>query len=37
MRQMGYGRRFRAALPPMAWLDHEQQALDWLQELARSH
>ncbi len=37
MRQMGYGRRLRAALPPMAWLTEETQALAWLTELAQSH
>ncbi len=37
MRQMGYGRRLRAALPPMGWLDDETQALDWLAELAAAH
>ncbi len=37
MRQMGYGRRLRAALPPMGWLDDEDQALAWLQELAAEH
>ncbi|MFN7726193.1 MAG: ATP-dependent DNA helicase [Rubrivivax sp.] len=37
MRQMGYGRRLRAALPPMGWLDDEAQALDWLHSLAAEH
>ncbi len=37
MRQMGYGRRLRAALPPMGWLDEENDALAWLQELASAH
>ena len=37
MRQMGYGRRLRAALPPMGWLDDEAEALDWLRELAAAH
>jgi len=37
MRQMGYGRRLRAALPPMAWLDNEDQALAWLHQLASAH
>ena len=34
MRKMGYGRRLRAALPPMGWLDGEAQALEWLDVLA---
>ena len=37
MRQMGYGRRLRAALPPMGWLDDEEQALEWLALLAQGH
>jgi ATP-dependent DNA helicase DinG len=37
MRQMGYGRRLRAALPAMGWLDDEAAALDWLAELAAQH
>ena len=37
MRQMGYGRRLLAALPPMGRLDDEPQALDWLAELAAAH
>ena len=37
MRQMGYGRRLRAALPPMGWLLEEEQALSWLGELAAAH
>ena len=37
MRQMGYGRRLRAALPPMGWLDDEAEALAWLHELAAAH
>ncbi|MDE2081768.1 MAG: ATP-dependent DNA helicase [Burkholderiales bacterium] len=37
LRQMGYGRRLLAALPPMALLDEEAQALDWLAELAAAH
>ncbi len=37
MRQMGYGHRLRAALPPMALLSEEEEALAWLQELAWSH
>ncbi len=37
LRQMGYGRRLLAALPPMARLESEAQAMDWLAELAHSH
>ena len=37
MRQMGYGRRLIAALPPMAVLDDEAAALAWLSELAWAH
>jgi ATP-dependent DNA helicase DinG len=37
MRQMNYGARLRAALPPMTELAHEAQALDWLGELASAH
>ena len=37
LRQMRYGRRLLAALPPMGRLDDEQQALDWLIELASAH
>jgi ATP-dependent DNA helicase DinG len=37
LRQMNYGARLRAALPPMAELQHEQDALDWLAELAAAH
>lgn len=37
MRQMGYGRRLRTALPPMGWLEDETQALAWLGELAAEH
>ena len=37
MRQMAYGVRLRAALPPMGWLDDEAAALDWLAELAADH
>lgn len=33
MRQMGYGRRLVRALPPMAPLETEDQALDWLAEI----
>jgi ATP-dependent DNA helicase DinG len=37
MRQMAYGRRLLAALPPMGLLADESQALAWLQELAWAH
>lgn len=37
LRQMGYGRRLLAALPPMTRLDDESEALEWLRELAQSH
>jgi ATP-dependent DNA helicase DinG len=37
MRQMNYGARLRAALPPMTELAQESQALDWLGELAAGH
>jgi ATP-dependent DNA helicase DinG len=37
MRAMPYGRRLRAALPPMGVLDDEAQALAWLAELAAAH
>ncbi len=37
LRQMGYGRRLLAALPPMGVLADEAQALDWLAELAAAH
>lgn len=37
LRQMGYGRKLRAALPPMGTLDTEDDALAWLDELAASH
>jgi ATP-dependent DNA helicase DinG len=37
MRQMGYGRRLRAALPPMGWVDDEAAALAWLDELRQAH
>ncbi|MFN3297562.1 ATP-dependent DNA helicase [Caldimonas sp.] len=36
MATMAYGRRLRAALPPMRWLDSEDDALAWLMELAAS-
>jgi ATP-dependent DNA helicase DinG len=34
---MGYGRRLRAALPPMTPLGSEQEALAWLRMLADDH
>jgi len=37
LRQMGYGRKLLAALPPMAVLPDEAQALQWLRELALAH
>ncbi len=37
MAGMNYGRRLRAALPPMTPLETEAEALDWLRELAASH
>jgi ATP-dependent DNA helicase DinG len=37
LRQMTYGRRLLAALPPMGRLAEEDQALDWLAELAAGH
>jgi ATP-dependent DNA helicase DinG len=37
MRQMPYGARLRAALPPMSELSSQAQALDWLAELAAEH
>ena len=37
LRQMAYGRRLLAALPPMGVLDDEAQALDWLGLLASMH
>ena len=37
LRQMAYGRRLLAALPPMGRLGEENQALDWLAELAAAH
>jgi ATP-dependent DNA helicase DinG len=33
LRSMGYGRRLRAALPPMPLLDGEPAAMDWLRAL----
>lgn len=35
--QMGYGRRLLAALPPMAALASEDEAMAWLTELAAAH
>ena len=37
LRQMGYGRKLRQALPPMGTLDTEADALAWLEELASAH
>ena len=37
LRQMGYGRRLLAALPPMGRLPEEADALAWLDELAAAH
>ena len=37
LRQMSYGRRLLAALPPMGRLDDEEEALQWLQSLAAAH
>jgi ATP-dependent DNA helicase DinG len=37
LRQMGYGTRLRAALPPMTPLGEEAEALAWLAELAAAH
>ncbi len=37
LRQMRYGRRLLAALPPMGQLDNEGQVMDWLAELAHGH
>jgi ATP-dependent DNA helicase DinG len=37
MRAMPYGRRLRAALPPMGVLDDEAAAMAWLGELAAAH
>jgi len=34
---MGYGKRLLAALPPMGRLQDEEEALDWLAELAAGH
>jgi ATP-dependent DNA helicase DinG len=37
LRQRPYGRRLRAALPPMGTLDTEDEALEWLDQLAAAH
>jgi ATP-dependent DNA helicase DinG len=37
LRQMGYGRRLLAALPPMAMLHDEADAMAWLGDLAARH
>ena len=37
LREMAYGKRLLAALPPMQQLAHEDEALDWLQLLAAAH
>ena len=37
MRQMGYGRRLLAALPPMGVVRDESEALCWLSDLALAH
>jgi ATP-dependent DNA helicase DinG len=37
VRQMGYGRRLLAALPPMGVIGDEPEALDWLARLADAH
>ena len=37
LRQMGYGRRLLAALPPMGVLADESAAIAWLEELASAH
>jgi ATP-dependent DNA helicase DinG len=37
LRQMNYGRRLRAALPPMGELSDEEQVFDWLATLAAAH
>jgi ATP-dependent DNA helicase DinG len=37
LRQMNYGARLRAALPPMTELSEEPQAMRWLAELAAAH
>lgn len=37
IRQMAYGRRLLAALPPMGVIETEDQALEWLDQLAAGH
>ncbi len=37
LRQMGYGRRLLAALPPMGVLAEESEAIEWLRHLALEH
>ncbi|HZF80943.1 MAG TPA: helicase C-terminal domain-containing protein, partial [Rubrivivax sp.] len=37
MRQMAYGRRLLAALPPMGVLESETEAMEWLAVLAADH
>ena len=37
VRQMGYGRRLMAALPPMGVIGEESEALAWLADLASRH
>jgi ATP-dependent DNA helicase DinG len=37
VRQMGYGRRLIAALPPMGLIRDEEEAQSWLAELAAAH
>lgn len=37
LRTMPYGRRLQAALPPMTPVEREEEALDWLAELAADH
>ena len=37
LRQMNYGARLRAALPPMGEASDERQVFDWLAELAAAH
>jgi ATP-dependent DNA helicase DinG len=35
MATMSYGRRLRGALPAMTRIDTEQEAFDWLKQLAQ--
>ena len=37
MAGMNYGRRLRAALPPMTQVANEGEALEWLRQLAGAH